>query len=236
MKLDDKGSIVMRMHNGSSASRANDDEIAIWLDGLPVELPAGRASLNSIRCYLETVALENQRVLSAFNVDGFPTNLSLPLPNQHAFCRIEAESVELDDNPILLLKTALQQAGHARDCVETALTLVLINDAQVARELWWNLARQLKDPILTLSLLPDHLCGPANGRATLKQLRKWQLEQVAAIIRDVDAACHSGDTIQISNALESRVLPWLDRLNEMILLWHETVLAATRLGIKHGNY
>jgi hypothetical protein len=221
------------MQNGfSGLSREADDEIAIWLDGLPVELPAGRASLNSIRCYLETVALEKQRVLCAFNIDGCPTNLALPLPNHFAFSRIEAESVELDESAVLLLKTAMHQAGHARDCVETALTLVLINDAQVARELWWSLARQLKDPVLTLSLLPDHLCGPANGRASLKQLRKWQLEQVAAIIRHVDGACNSGDTIQISNALESRVLPWLDQLNELILLWHETVLAATRLGIR----
>ena len=57
----------------------------------------------------------------------------------------------------------------------------------MARELWWNLARQLKEPVLTLSLLPDNACGPANGRASLTQLRKWQLEQIAAIIKDVDA-------------------------------------------------
>ncbi len=212
------------------------DDISIWLDGLPVELPRGRSSLNSIRCYLETVALEKQRVLSAFNIDGCAMNLTLPLPGHHAFSRIEAESIELDETALLLLKTALQQTNHARACVETALTLVLINDAQVARELWWNLARQLKEPVLTLSLLPDHLCGPANGRASLKQLRKWQLEQVAAIIRDVDQACHTGDTIHISNALETRVLPWLGKLDELIQLWHETVLAATRLGITDGAF
>jgi hypothetical protein len=197
-------------------------------------MPAGRTSLNSIRCYLETVALEKQRVLSAFLIDGCPTNLSLPLPADYVFSRIEAESIELDESATLVLKTAMHQTGHARDCVETALTLVLINNPQVARELWWNLARQLKEPVLTLSLLPDHLCGPANAGASLKQLRKWQLEQVAAIIRDVDAACATGDTIQISNTLERRVLPWLAQLNELILLWHETVLAASRLGIKYG--
>jgi hypothetical protein len=222
------------MHDGSSFSRREaDDEIAIWLDGLPVDMPAGRTSLNSIRCYLETVALENQRVLSALHIDGCPINLSLPLPGDYVFSRIEAESIDLDESAVLVLKTAMCQAGHTRDCVETALTLVLINSAEVARELWWNLARQLKEPVLTLSLLPDHLCGPSNAGASLKQLRKWQLEQVAAIIRDVDAACNTGDTIQISNALERRVLPWLAQLNELILLWHETVLAASRLGIKY---
>ena len=160
------------MSHHDSLNLEETDDLSIWLDGLPVELPRGRSSLNSIRCYLETVALEKQRVLTVFHIDGCATNLALPLPGHHAFSRIEAESVELDESALLLLKTALHQTNHARACVETALTLVLINDAEVARELWWNLARQLKEPVLTLSLLPDHLCGPANGRASLKQLRK----------------------------------------------------------------
>ncbi|HXR45926.1 MAG TPA: hypothetical protein VN784_00665 [Candidatus Limnocylindrales bacterium] len=130
-----------------------------------------------------------------------------------------------------MLKTALQQADQARTWVETAITLVLINDVGVARELWWNLAKQLKEPVLTLSLLPDNACGPANGRASLTQLRKWQLEQVAAIIKDVDATCHGEDTIPLSNALEKRVLPWLQNLVELITLWHETAQAGARLGM-----
>ncbi|MDR3457821.1 MAG: hypothetical protein P4N60_10280 [Verrucomicrobiae bacterium] len=224
------------MKDGSSGSLGDNDDVAIFLDGLPVEVPAGRSTPNSIRCYLETLALENQRVLCALHIDGYPTNLALPLPRFGKFSRIDAESVALDESILLLLKTAYQQANHVRECVETALTLVLINNAQVAQELWWNLAHQLKEPVLTLSLLPDHLCGHSGGSASLKQLRKWQLEQVAAIIRHVDAACHAGDTIQISNALESRVLPWLEKLIELILLWHETAMAGSRLGIKHGTF
>jgi len=224
------------MRRGSYGAWDGEEEIAIFLDGLPVVVPAGRNSPNAIRCYLETLALENQRVLCALNIDGYATNLALPLPRFGKISRIDAESVALDESVLLLLKTAYQQASHARECVETALTLVLINDANVARELWWNLARQLKEPVLTLSLLPDHLCGQTHGSASLKQLRKWQLEQVASIIRHVDEACHTGDTINISNALENRVLPWLEKLGELIQLWHETAMAGSRLGIKHGTF
>ena len=223
----------MPMRNGSFESLDHDDQIAVYLDGLPVEIPAGRNSPNSIRCFLETLALENQRVLCALNIDGRPANLAHPLPRFGKFFRIDAESVALEESVLLLLKTAFQQTSHARECVETGLTLVLINDAQMARELWWNLACLLKEPVLTLSLLPDHLCGQTNGGASLKQLRKWQLEQVAAIIRYVDRACQTGDTIQISDALENRVLPWLVKLGELIQLWHETALAGSRLGINH---
>ena len=213
-------------HDASELCR----EVEITLDGLPVELPAGHRSLSAIRCYLETLALERQRVLCSLSVDGELVNLALPLIRVGTFCRVEAGTAALKETSVLILKTALQQADLARHYAETAITLVLINDGHVARELWWNLARQLKEPVLTLSLLPDNACGPRNGGASLSQLRKWQLEQVAAIIREVDEACHSEDTIPLSNALENRVLPWLQRLNELISLWHDTVVAGGRLG------
>jgi hypothetical protein len=220
-----------RMREGYLNAPGARGEIEIMLDGLPVSLPSGRRSLNAIHCYLETLALERQRVLCSLSVDGLPVNLSLPLIYQKAFSRIEAETIALKETSILILKRALQQAEHIRECVETAITLVLINDVHVGRELWWNLARQLKEPVLTLSLLPDSVCGQANDRASLTQLRKWQLEQVAAIIKAVDKTCCSKDAMPLSDALENRVLPWLHELGEFISLWHETVMAGFRLGI-----
>jgi hypothetical protein len=208
-------------------------EVETTLDGLPVKLPSGSRSLNGIRCYLETLALEKQRILCSLSVDGEPVNLSLPFIHQKAFSRIEAETVALKETSVLILRRALQQAEHARECVEMAVTLVLINNVHVARELWWTLARQLKEPVLTLSLLPDSPCEQVDGRASLTQLRKWQLEQIAAIIKDVDKVCCSKDAIPLSDALESRVLPWLQELSEFISLWHETVMAGFRLGISH---
>ena len=52
-----------------------------------------------------------------------------------------------------------------------------------------------------------------------------------AIIKDVDKVCYSEDAIPLSDALESRVLPWLQKLSEFISLWHETMMAGFRLGI-----
>jgi len=206
------------------------DGVEITLDGLPVGLPAGCRSLNAIRCRLETLALERQRILCSLNVDGQPVNLALPLLHQKVFWRVEAGTVALEETALLLLKKAYQQTDYARACVETALTLVLINDGQVAREVWWNLASALKEPVITLSLMPENICQPSDNRTSLTRLRKWQLEQIAVIIRDVDEVCHSEDTIPLSNALENRVLPWLHSLSELICLWHETVLAGSRLG------
>jgi transposase len=83
-------------------------------------------------------------------------------------------------------------------------------------------------------MLPDNAGGQANGRASPIQLRKWQLEQIAAIIKDVDKVCYSEDAIPLSDALENRVLPWLQKLSESISLWHETVMAGFRLGISNA--
>jgi hypothetical protein len=221
------------MHQNSFDAPETRDEIEITLDGLPVELPAGHRSLNAIRCHLETLALGSHRILYSISVDGRPVNLALPLLNQRIIGRVEAGTVALEETSLLLLKKAFQQTDLARECVEIALTLVLINNGRVAHEVWWNLASVLKEPVITLSLLPESTCEPFDNRASLVQLRRWQLEQIAAIIRDVNAACHSDDTIPLSNALENRVLPWLQSLSELISLWHETALAGSRLGTSH---
>lgn len=207
------------------------ETLEVVLDGRPIKLPTERRSINSIRTYLETLALENERVLCTFHVDGRPAKITRlhPCPEKTSFTRVEGRTVSLTDMPLRMLETALQETAQARVMVETAVTTVLINDGAVARELWWGLARKLKEPLLTLSLLPETIYQPVAGCVSLLQLRKWQLQQLAIIIRAVDEACWSATTDALSNALENRALPWLDKLQQMIILWHQTVLAGSRL-------
>jgi hypothetical protein len=131
--------------------------------------------------------------------------------------------------PLRMLGTALKETMQARTAVEVAVTLVMINDGAAARELWWELASKLKEPLLTLSLLPETLYQPVAGCASLQQMRKWQLQQLAVIMSDVDQACWSATPAALSNALENRALPWLDKLHQTIFLWHQTVLAGMRV-------
>lgn len=154
----------MAAPNNFYTSKASKGDLVAFLDGAPVAIPSERNTLNSIRCFLETLALSKQHVLFSLKVDGIAIDLSLSTPPMPGFSRVDAESVSLDDGPLLVLKKAWQQAEHVRQRVEASLTLVLINEASVACELWWDMARLMKDPILTMSFLPDHLCGPANGR------------------------------------------------------------------------
>lgn len=204
------------------------ENLEVLLDGRLVKLPAERRSLSAIRTYLETLALENDRVLCSFSVDGDTANLPW-CGEKISFTRVEGQTVVLTQMPRRMLETAYKETTSARSAVEAAVTLVLINNGDVARELWWNLARRLKEPLLTLSLLPESLYHAAPGCASLSQMRRWQLQQLATIMENVDAACYSTDPAALSNALETHVLPWLDKLEQNIHLWHETVLAGTHL-------
>lgn len=211
-----------------------DGDIQVTLDGEPISVPPGRYSLHSIRSLLETRALEKQRVLSAISVDGTLADLTIPFAETIEFTLVEAESIPLNELPLLLLNTAQQQVDRARDAIEKAMTLVLINNADTAKELWWNQAHLLKDPVLTLSLMPDHVCRLCST-GSFDKLRKWQLEQIATIIREVDHACDTGDSIKISDVLEDRVLPWLQKLADLVRLWYQAVSAGYELGIKYSS-
>jgi hypothetical protein len=193
------------------------------LDGRPVSLPPQRRSLAAIRSYLETLALEQQRILFSLRVDGARVNLSAMLPTQRKFERVEAETIDLAEVPLKLIKTAMIQTSEAETQVRSAVTLVLINDAGWAREHWWSLARVLHQPLLTLSLMPETAYGSNPAGAPLVQLRKWQLQQLGAILRDIDEASCSDDPTALSTALESRVLAWLHGLETSLELWHETL-------------
>lgn len=216
------------MNSVSPNSLSTNRDVEVTLDGIPIAVPAKRRSLNGIRLYLETLAMERQRILCSLAVDGQPADLAAPLVNGHPFIRVEAESLELEEMPSQLIAVALQQTAHAREQLQAAVVLVLINDGQIGREHWWHLAKDLKAPLITLSLVPEAICGPCGGSASLTKLRKWQLQQLAAIIKDVDEACWSEDVNVLSNALENRALPWLDNLQASLELWQNTLQAGAR--------
>lgn len=201
-------------------------ELEVKLDGILVEVPAERRSFAGVRSFLESLALQQQRVLCSLLLDGESVNLAAPQRMNRTFASVEAETMSLNEVPLQLIRAARQQASTARTRVQSAVELVLINNPERARDLWWSLAAFLKEPLLTLSLLPETICGPANGRASLLQLRMWQLQQLGGVIQDVDAACVGEDTTMLSEVIEKRVLPWLDALQESLTLWHDTAQAA----------
>lgn len=213
------------MHSDLRRSSKPSARVEVILDGKPVSVPPLRCSLAAIRSYLERMALEQQRILCAFSVDGRSLGIAESLQQVEPFARVEARTIDLAHVPLQLLHTARLQTIQARERIAAAIATVLINNSRQAREHWWNLGRDLKQPLLTLSLMPSTPNTPANGSASMMQLRKWQLQQLATILKEVDETCWSADPLALSNALENRVLPWLDGLSATLDLWYETLSA-----------
>ena len=205
------------MCSDSNDSSFPEGRLEVMLDGQPVGLPPQRRSLTAIRFYLESLALEQQRIIWLFSVDGDAAS------SAGRFLRITCQTIGLDKMPLQLVENAIQQTKTAHAEVQCAVSQVMINEAARGHELWWSLARGLKQPLLTLSLLPDAVCGPANGSASPMQLRRWQLQQLAGIIQEVVRACQTEDPTALSDALETRVLPWLEGLLETLALLRFTL-------------
>jgi hypothetical protein len=215
----------MYAHSESSGPFSVHPQLQVFLDGSPVRLPVGVTSLASIRFHLETLALEQNRILCALKVDGAPVNLADSLINYGAFSRVEAEAIDVEQMPLQLIQTALQQCSYAKEHLQQAITRVMINNGSNARHLWWSLATELKQPLVTLSLVPDAAVACGASGASVVQLRKWQLQQLAAVLKGIDEISCSEDPTTLSNALESRVFPWLSSLERSLELVQETLLA-----------
>ncbi len=210
--------------------------VEVKLDGIPVQIPAERRSLGSICALLESVALHQERILCSVVVDGESISLTETPNHIKSFANIEAETMSLNEVPAQLVNAALQQTAVLRERTQLVLERVLINEDKHACELWWDLSFALKEPLLTLSLLPEGVCGSGAGQASFAQLRKWQLQQLGAVIQDVNNACEWNGPVFLSDALEIRVLPWLEKLHASLSLWHETILANSRvIGRRSGR-
>ena len=66
------------MQKDKFGSSVASKQVEVLLDGQPIRLPSERVTLNAIRSYLETLALEYQRVITSFTVDGIAAR---PTPN-----------------------------------------------------------------------------------------------------------------------------------------------------------
>jgi hypothetical protein len=214
------------MYSDSTDPSSPESQIEVMLDGRRVGVPLQWRTLTDIRSYLESRAREQQRMLWLFIVLGEATSPAELLSAPDQSLHIVGQSIGLDQMPLYLVEIAIQQTAQAHTDAQRAVSHVMINEALRGQELWRNLSQGLKQPLLTLNELPDWVCGPANGSASPMQLRHWQLQQLADIIQEVDRACQAGDPTALSDALEARVLPWLEGLQEMLALLRETLLIA----------
>ena len=196
--------------------------IEVTLDGDPVRLAAPANTLPAIRSQLETIALIRQRILFAFEVDGVPVSLAAPMVRISKFHRVAGSTIGFEDLREQLAQVALEQIQQLRSRAEAVSLLVLINDWPRARQLWWDLVPDLKEPLLTLSFLCElPLLTPDAEPGGPGKLRSMKVEELGKMLGQIDVASTQCQALGLSDALEHFLLPWLDQLAQIIRNWNE---------------
>ena len=216
-------------------SRSALKTMEVLLDGRGAIACTERRSLSAIRTYLETLALENERILCTFSVDGRPANIPQTHLERFAFYRIEGQTMGLTDMPLRMLRPPLGKPPSPRRD-RNRCHRGLDQQRAVAWELWWDMARKLKEPLLTLSLLPENIYQPVVGCASLLQMRKWQPSNSPP--SSATWMKPAGRPPPMRCPTHSKIaLPRSTSCNKQIRLWYQTVLCRQpspfRLGSGH---
>ena len=96
----------------------------------------------------------------------------------------------------------------------------MINDWSKAEQLWWDLMPELKDPLLTLSFVPASVeMLPHGEEIGTKALKRFTLD-LAKILENVEEILTRKELIELSDALENQLLPWLRSLGHCLYRLH----------------
>lgn len=189
-------------------------QLQVTLDGENVGCWSTAAeSLASIRGHLETLALSKRRLLFSMTVDGTPVSLDRPLDGRGSGLTVVARTVGFEQLGFQLISVAEGQCGHLIQRLQNLMLLVLINSWEKGQEGWMRLLPELKDPILTISFIPEavgFLPGGADisGRAVMRRT-----DELSAVLVEIERVGLLRDPEEFSSVLESRLLPWLQEFH-----------------------
>ena len=206
---------------GSANKQPAAPKVQITLDGQPVALPLKQGrSLQSIRSHLERVALKRQRVLFSLTINGTPVSLGESLSPYKTFHKVVARTIGFDQLGYQLVAVAADQVNSLHERVERLALQVMINDWSKAEALWWDLMPELKDPLLTLSFVPptvEHL--PHGQEIGAKALKRFTSDLVK-IFEHIEEILTRKELLELSDALENQLLPWLRGLGHCLYRFH----------------
>ncbi len=198
---------------GPGKKPSDPSQVRVTLDGQTLALsPQLRVSLPAIRAHLEALVLCQRRILHELVVDGVTLNLHRPAWAFESFQHVAATTISFEALMSQLLHLAREQVAQLRSRSEAAVLLVLINEWPAAQRIWWNLLPDLKEPLVTLSFLPELGHHPVPLGSVPTETCARQAEELGRIQQEVEGHCAQRDALALSDTLEQRLLPWLDQL------------------------
>ncbi len=206
---------------GSANKQPAPPRVHVTLDGQPVELSARQGrSLQAIRSHLETAALKRHRILFSLNVNGAAVNLNEPMPPFKTFHKVVARTVGFGQLSFQLVTVAADQVNALHERVERLSLQMMINEWSRAEALWWELLPDLKDPLMTLSFVPSSIeILPFGQEIGAKAIKRFA-QDLVAILEEIEQIIGRQDLIELSNALENHLMPWLRGLGHCLYRFH----------------
>lgn len=191
------------------------------MDNRPLNLPDWLAdSLESIRTYIECIAMKKERVLWTLQVDEQKVDLAEPELDVRRFSQVRASTISFADLSNHLISAGRDKARELSESLEEAVLLVLINDGSVAQRLWHDWEPQLAEPLFSLRALQE-LKLPRFQRLFQKRPLAEYFEQLSFIIWEVESlfrTCdddpESANLIAFSEILDFTLVPWLRAVDD----------------------
>jgi hypothetical protein len=195
--------------------------VQVTLDGRGVELSLKQGkSLHAIRTRLEMLALKRNRVLFSLSVNGVPVNLTESMSPFKTFHKVVARTIGFGQLSFQLIGVAADQVETLHERVERMALQVMINEWHKAEEMWWGLMPELKDPLLTLSFVPHAIEALPNGHEISSKAVKRFTDDLVSILEDIEEIVERQELLELSNAIENDLLPWLRGLAHCLYRFH----------------
>lgn len=191
------------------------------MDGQPVELSSTQGrSLRAIRAHLEAIALKKHRVLFSLTVNGAPVSLVDSMSPFKTFQKVVARTIGFNQLSFQLVGVAADQVNSLHDRVERLALQVMINDWPKAEAMWWDLLPDLKDPLLTMTFIPQVVeMLPFGEEIGPKAIKRFS-DGLVLILQKIELILDRQELLELSNALENDLLPWLRGLGHCLYRFH----------------
>jgi len=191
------------------------------LDGHAIELPLRQGrSLKAIRAHLETLALKRHRVLFSLAVNGSPISLEESMSPFKTFHKVVARTISFNQLSFQLVTIASDQVDRLHERVEKLALQVMINDWAGAEEMWWETAPELKDPLITMSFIPQTIEMLPHGEEIGARAVKKFTQDLVVILERIEEIIDRQELLELSNALENELLPWLRGVGHCLYRFH----------------
>jgi hypothetical protein len=211
----------IKVVQGSTNKQPAPPRVQVTLDGQPVELSAKQGrSLQAIRSHLEAAALKRHRVLFSLAVNGVPVSLGESMSPFKTFHKVVARTIGFGQLSFQLVEVAADQVNLLHDRVERLALQVMINEWAKAEEMWWDLLPDLKDPLMTLSFVPPGIEFLPNGDEISAKSIKRFTQDLVVIMEEIERILARQELIELSNALENQLMPWLRALGHCLYRFH----------------